>query len=293
MLAWLADDRNLEVFRQGKDIYIEMASKIYGREITKEDKLERGLGKEAELACGYQLWWKTLLTRCWVNGVKIDPVLALQTVKLYRNEHPKIVEFWADINRAFVECILYGKDTETGRLHFELHKNVARMFFPSGRCIMYPQPSVKKKIKQSQKTADLRSQLKQIGMPNKAVDEACMLHNDEVESSAGKARQVACYYRESSTNYKWVETSTYGGKLTENASQGVACDVLVDASLRLAADRKRFGNTVMTAHDELVQEQKKGREDLAGMIECMCIVPKWAEGLPLAAEGWTGERYRK
>ena len=294
VLAWLAGDHNLEVFRQGKDIYIEMASKIYGRTITKADKTERGLGKEAELACGYQLWWKTLLTRCWGKGVKVDPLLALKTVKLYRNEHPKIVEFWHDINAAFIECILYRRDTFVGCLRFSLFKNTIRMYFPSGRYIVYYYPSVKRKRKKPQETDEFRTQLKQLGVNPLMIEEACEMHLEEAKSlEDARVRQVACYYRESSTNWKWMETSTYGGKLTENACQGVAGDILSGASLLLNADKEKFGRAVMTVHDELVLEQLLAAADLEATMGTMCILPWWAKGLPLSAEGWVGKEYRK
>lgn len=52
VLLWLAgDEPALAMFREGKDLYLDMASAIYGREITKNDKEERALGKVAILGC--------------------------------------------------------------------------------------------------------------------------------------------------------------------------------------------------------------------------------------------------
>lgn len=52
VLLWLAEDEEaLDVYREGRDMYVEMASAIYGREITKADKHERQLGKVAVLGC--------------------------------------------------------------------------------------------------------------------------------------------------------------------------------------------------------------------------------------------------
>jgi DNA polymerase len=293
VLAWLTDDPNLEIFRQGGDVYIKMASAIYGREITKADYEERAVGKESELACGYQLWWKTLLTRCWQKEVKIGPALALKTVKLYREKHPKVREFWYNINLALVECILYGETREVGKLRFEKHGSDVRFFFPSGRFIVYNQVSVKRKKPKLQKTKKFEELLKQLGAPAQVIDEACQMHAEENLNNITKPRPVACYYQENSQSYKWVETSTYGGKTTENACQGIAGDLLSSASLRLAANPNRFGYAVMTVHDELVNQQRKGQEDLEGMIREMCRRPWWAKGLPLDGEGWIGKDYRK
>jgi DNA polymerase len=294
VMAWLTNDPNLELFKQGKDIYIEMASAIYGREITKADSIERGLGKETELACQYQLWWKTLLTRCWQKGVKVDAELALRTVKLYRERHPLVTKFWYDINLAFVECILYGKTTNVSCLNFEKRGQNVHMVFPSGRYIVYNQVSVKRKKPIVQKTKTFEQALRQLGVPADVIEEACDKHAEEnVNQGERKPRPVGCYFRENSTSYKWQETSTYGGKMTENACQGLAGDLLSSASLRLAKRPDRFGYAVMTVHDELVMKQKEGLEDLAGMVAEMCWLPPWAKGLPLDGEGWIGKNYRK
>ena len=46
LVAWLAGQDDLvESFREGRDVYCEFASTIYGREITKADKNERFVGK--------------------------------------------------------------------------------------------------------------------------------------------------------------------------------------------------------------------------------------------------------
>jgi len=49
----------------------------------------------------------------------------------------------------------------------------------------------------------------------------------------------------------------------------------------------------MSVHDELVVEAPVGALSLSRMEELMCELPDWAEGLPLAAEGFISTRYRK
>ena len=48
-------------------------------------------------------------------------------------------------------------------------------------------------------------------------------------------------------------------------------------------------------HDEIIAEIPKNSEifTLENMIELMCIVPEWAEGLPLNADGFTNNYYKK
>jgi DNA polymerase len=77
----------------------------------------------------------------------------------------------------------------------------------------------------------------------------------------------------------------------ENVTQAASRDVLREGMFR-AEDA---GYTViLTVHDELVtetpDEARFSEADLSGRL---AIVPDWAEGLPLAAEGYEATRYKK
>jgi len=90
---------------------------------------------------------------------------------------------------------------------------------------------------------------------------------------------------------KWERLHTYGGKLIENATQGGARDVL--AHNMAEAEAAGFEIT-LTVHDELVTETiDSGQFTAERLSAIMSTVPPWATGLPLAASGWEGQRYRK
>ena len=85
---------------------------------------------------------------------------------------------------------------------------------------------------------------------------------------------------------------TYGARLVENAIQGIARDVMAEAMVRL----ERAGYPpVLTVHDEIVAEVAESDRGLTldHFLRGMEIRPQWAPGLPLAASGWQGSRYRK
>ncbi len=50
---------------------------------------------------------------------------------------------------------------------------------------------------------------------------------------------------------------------------------------------------VMHVHDEVVCEVKKDFGSIEEVEKIMSEVPVWAAELPIAAEGWRGERFRK
>ncbi|WP_270484901.1 DNA polymerase [Gordonia jacobaea] len=79
----------------------------------------------------------------------------------------------------------------------------------------------------------------------------------------------------------------WGGTLTNNLCQAVARDLLVEALLRLDA----AGYTVVGhVHDEVIIA---GHHDVDLVVKLMCQLPRWAAGLPLDAEGYQCDRYRK
>ena len=86
---------------------------------------------------------------------------------------------------------------------------------------------------------------------------------------------------------------TYGGRLTENVTQAVARDVLANALVNL--DRENVP-VVAHVHDEVIAEggvTVERMKELMGAGWGNPLAPPWAEGLPLAAEGYYCARYRK
>lgn len=86
---------------------------------------------------------------------------------------------------------------------------------------------------------------------------------------------------------------TYGGRLTENVTQAVARDVLAHALVNL--DKENVA-VVAHVHDEVIAEggvTVERMKELMGAGVGNPLAPPWADGLPLAAEGYYCARYRK
>ena len=87
-----------------------------------------------------------------------------------------------------------------------------------------------------------------------------------------------------------MRVETYSGKLAENVTQAIARDLLADSMLEL--DRRGY-HLVGHVHDEVIIEDLAGEQSVEAVERIMSVPPKWAEGLPLAAEGFRTYRYRK
>ena len=89
---------------------------------------------------------------------------------------------------------------------------------------------------------------------------------------------------------KWTRIETFGGKLTENIVQATARDLLAEAMLRL---RDAGLEIVMHVHDEAVLEVPIGHSSVDEVCALMAEAPAWADGLPLRADGYECEFYKK
>lgn len=87
---------------------------------------------------------------------------------------------------------------------------------------------------------------------------------------------------------KWDKIESYGGKFVENIVQAIARDILAEAMMRL--EKKGF-NIVMHIHDEVVIESDSS--SVEEINEIMSLVPSWAPGLILDADGFESEFYKK
>lgn len=91
-------------------------------------------------------------------------------------------------------------------------------------------------------------------------------------------------------NKKWTSIETYGPKLVENIVQAIARDLLALAMLRL---RNAGYEIVMHIHDEAVLEVPIGESSVEEICAIMGEAPDWAAGLPLRADGYECDFYKK
>ncbi|MES5415220.1 DNA polymerase [Enterococcus mundtii] len=100
----------------------------------------------------------------------------------------------------------------------------------------------------------------------------------------------AVFYEGQGDKVVFTKQQTYGGKLVENIVQATARDILAEALIRLEKDGYPI---VFHVHDEAVAEVPEGIHSIEEMNRIMSVVPEWAEGLPLSAEGFETKFYMK
>lgn len=89
---------------------------------------------------------------------------------------------------------------------------------------------------------------------------------------------------------KMLKQETFGGKLVENVTQAIARDILAHAMFNLERNGYRI---VFDVHDEAVMEVPTNFGSVEEACELMGQGPAWADDLPLRADGYECQSYRK
>lgn len=278
--------------REGPDLYKVAAGRIMGIEPTEVSKKDRdALGKVSELALGYaggvgaiqkfapgqmaQHWdvirssvRGDLLERADYNAgqdwaaelhdtIGHDEWIASEAVKLaWRDRHPGICSLWAACEDAARKAL--GKPGAVFRAG--THLRFRRVEYADEPWLLLRLPSGKY-LTYFRPEADPKS--------------GDLSYMGKLQMQSGMSR--------------WMRVPTYGGKFVENACQSLSRDVLAQSMPDVEAAGFEIGFTV---HDEIVTEAEPGR-DIDELTALMAAPPAWADGFPLAAEGFVATRYRK
>lgn len=284
VLAWLAgEEKSLKRFESGEDVYVSLAAEMFKVPKDKVTDNQRQIAKVCILACGYQGSTGAFQTMGRAYGVKVSNDDAKRYVEMFREANPKIVHYWEALERAARNAVLEpGKKFGAGggghadrQVTFLVKGSFLMCKLPSGRCLFYAYPKV----------MNLKTPW---GMFKDTVTYKAV--KSEHNSQAVNMDEEAVIETAPAVPGAWTRIKTYGGKLAENITQAVSRDLLAAAMLRI---NDQGYNIVMHVHDEVVIEAPEKTIDVPALEKLIAETPDWARGLPIAAKGWVGKRYRK
>ena len=262
VIAWLSGEGwVLDVFKTHGKIYEATASQMFDVPIEKIKKGNpeyalRQRGKVATLALGYQGGVGALIAMGALNmGIPEEDLQDI--VNRWRESNKRIVDFWYKLENAAIKTIQTGEQVGVNNLLFTREFDLA-----SGLDFMTITLPSKRKLYY----AKPKLTTNQWGKPSIA------------------------YYGVNQTSKQWTMLETYGGKLAENITQSVARDCLALAIENLEANGFPI---VFHVHDEVVIDCPESSADLQKVVEIMTQPIPWAKDLPLNADGWIGDFFRK
>src|SRR5712671_2176422 len=126
-------------FRDGVDLYSELATQFYGFPVDKSKPAERGTGKQLELSCGYGASGPTIVrtarSETYGPPVYLTDERGLEARDLYRRTHPAVVNLW-DTGKVALQVLHSGQDWNwPGVPCLTVHDH--RIFGPDGLWLDY------------------------------------------------------------------------------------------------------------------------------------------------------------
>ena len=292
-LAWLAGEEwKLEAFRafdrqQGHDLYKLAYAKGFGVKPESVTKDQRQVGKVMELALGYEGGVGAFLTFSLAYGIDLEAMAEAAWASLPGPLVEEALEFYDWMRaekrplhglsqRAFATCDVFKRAWRRG------HPATANLWRQLQQAALNAVDSPGREYEVGRLRVDRLKAWLRIRLPS-----GRMLWYPNPKIEGGKLS----YMGTNQYSRKWERLNTYGGKLTENVTQAVARDVLASAMFRV--EDAHFP-VVLTVHDEIVTEvPDNSLFSVRSLVDYMSTPPSWADGLPLAASGFEGYRYRK
>jgi DNA polymerase I-like protein with 3'-5' exonuclease and polymerase domains len=142
VLAWLAgQDDVTKAFAEKRDIYCDDASKVYGRQITKADPVERFVGKTMRLGLGYGTGAKKLqhTLKTQPPGADLSEDECKRLVNTWREANHMITALWAECDNALSDMMAWShkKKPYTVGKHGVLEISGHGICLPNGLYIRY------------------------------------------------------------------------------------------------------------------------------------------------------------
>ena len=258
VIAWLADENwVLDVFRGHGKIYEATAAQMFKVPI---ETIAKGGENYRLRAKG-----KVATLSCGYQGGP-DALIRMGALKngLTEEELPGIVKGWRDSNPHIVKLWYLAEKAAVTAVQ---EKRTVKL--PHGVRYRYEKGWLFADLPSGRSLAYVRPEIK----PEPRFDKDGLTYEgvDQMKKT-------------------WCRQKTYGGKLVENLVQAIARDCLAVSMMRLAEAGYKIR---LHIHDEVVLDVPKEQDALEEVKEIMSQPIEWAPGLPLKADGYETEFYRK
>lgn len=315
----------LEYFASGKDAYVAMAARLYGISEAQVTRMQRGMGKQIVLACGFGAGGLTI-QRTAKSGQYTDGVpliigieVAEAAKKLYREINYKVNALWA-WGKAILHYMLVGEQADKNysrtmeEFFIPVHREGKKLLLPNGLYLDYSTIDAtysETKVGTAKYNRFIQGLLVQARKElSELVDPTARLAKETFICALERCETVdldfsrfpydvngkIVYIHEIFCKHRHEVVKLYGGKLIENIVQALERVMISDAIVRIrkcrALDSVRI---VMTAHDELVFVCRDEELDTAVPLlkTIMTTEPKWLKGLPVDVEVKVSKNYGK
>ena len=255
--GWFCGQKDLlEHFEQGNDVYCELASKIFGRTITKADKKERFVGKTATLGLGYGTGWKKLQGALKNGGADMSDAECQRIVEIYRSSNYAIKDMWRYCEDMLSNMVAgYSGELGVGtRLKYEPGK----VMLPNGMFILYPE-------------------LRYRAEANDKEEKGYSYRRKNFRTKIYGAKVLENLIQALARIVVFDQMGRIAQKLKEKGGNS----------------NGKIRQVVLTVHDEVVVvvPEQEAEETKTMMEEMMRVRPAWAPDLPVDCEGGIGKSY--
>jgi DNA polymerase family A len=273
--AYIANEQTaLQVFREGKDPYSKMASKIYpaytedeinaGRKAGNEEMaMMRQVGKSAELSCIYGTSAGGFLGYCrTVAKVPMEDDLAKLVVGMWRDAHPHTVATWKNFQASMLDASTGGAGYMGGP--------DGKLFYYDGsrRLLGHRIPGIR---------LPDGNWLNFVGLSAEKGEKGWQL---TYKKAFGKDKQVG---------NTLITERTWGSKIYQLCTQATAFAVMKEQMNTIG----KRAQILLNVHDEAVFIAPDHAVSRAKQfaIESFSTTPLWLQGCPLGAEAGASRRY--
>ncbi|VFC53263.1 dna-directed dna polymerase i [Clostridioides difficile] len=255
VIAWLAGEKwRLDVFNSHGKIYEASASQMFKVPI---ESIKKGdpLRQKGKISELALGYGGSIGALTSMGAIKmgLDEDELQPLVTTWRNANPNITKFWWDVDKAAKKAI---KD----RTIVKLQHGIKFIYNPGVLFIELPS---------GRRLSYLRP---------------------KIEPHTTFSGDKITYEGMEQTSKQWKRIDTYGPKLVENIVQATARDCLREAMFNVT---DAGYSIVMHVHDELVTDVDKKGGSLEEVNSIMGKEISWAKGLPLKADGYECDYYKK